>query len=234
MKTLTRRICLAVLLFLPPALQAQTPDLEEVLDRLVVAYGGEENLRKMDSMVQEWDMVAMMSKKHGSDIRGIEAPDRLMVKLTYPDKVERRMLSGNEGLVAFNNDHLSMASDAQRDAMRLQLMRLYSPLMLREKADALTLKIEGDLCALSLTEHGVQADYLVDIETWRIGKVVGTLVIHGQSMKFLTEYSDFAFVEDVLVHRKENKYAGNVNTAMLSLRNVTFDADLDGSGIIAD
>ena len=176
----------------------------------------------------------MMSKKHGSDMRGIQAPDRLMVKLTYPQKVERRMLNGTEALVAFNQDHVSPASDAQRDAMRLQLMRLYSPLVLRDKADDVTLSIEGDLCALTLIEHGVQADYLVDMETWRIGKVVGTLVIHGQSMKFLTEYSDFAFVEDVLVHRKENKYAGNVNTAMLSLRNVTFDADLDGSGIIAD
>jgi hypothetical protein len=56
---------------------------------------------------------------------------------------------------------------------------------------------------------------------------VGTLEIKGSEMQFLTEYSDFKFVDGALIHQKENKYAGGVNTAMLQLRRITFNAELD-------
>ncbi len=71
----------------------------------------------------------------------------------------------------------------------------------------------------------MRVDYLVNLDTWRIEKVAGTLNMGGQGMRFLTEYSDFEFVEGVLVHRKENKYAGNVNTAVLTLKDIRFDAE---------
>lgn len=222
---LTRILCLAALLVLPPVLQAQSLDRQAVLDKLVTAYGGEENLRRLDSVVQEWEMVALMSKRHGTDVRTIRIPGQLQVVLTYPEKVERRMLAGDVGRVSFNGGDSYPATEPQRDAMRLQLMRLYSPLVLRDRIDKVTLTIDGDLCALTLEEHGVRADYLVNLDTWRIEKVAGTLNMGGRDMRFLTEYSDFEFVEGVLVHRKENKYAGNVNTAVLTLKNIRFDAE---------
>ena len=46
-------------------------------------------------------------------------------------------------------------------------------------------------------------------------------------MRFRTEYSDFSFRDGVLVHGKENKFAGGVNTAVLTLRNITLNADLE-------
>ena len=229
--TLFSRIsALVLVLLLTPQLQAQVPDPATVLDRMIAAYGGEENLRKLDNAVQEWDMVAMMSKRHGTDVRHIRIPGQLMVELTYPQKVERRMLEGDTALVSFNGDHPYPATDPQRDAMRLQLMRLYSPLVLRDRIANITLTMEGELCALTLEEHGVRADYLVNLDTWRIEKVAGTLNMGGQGMRFLTEYSDFEFIDGVLVHRKENKFAGNVNTAMLSLKNLRFGSALEDSG----
>jgi len=111
--------------------------------------------------------------------------------------------------------------------MRLQLMRLYSPLVLGRKSGSVELVLEGEYCALSLVEFGVQADYLVNTDTWRIEKVVGTLAVGGKSIQFLTEYSDFKYVDGALVHQKENKYAGGVNTAVLQLRRITFNAEFD-------
>lgn len=108
-------------------------------------------------------------------------------------------------------------------------MRLYSPLMLRNKIDSLSLKEEGGLLALSLVERGVHVHYLVNKENWRIEKVAGSLIINGGEIQFLTEYSDFSVVEGVLVHHRENKFAGGVNTAMLQLRQITFDAHMDDS-----
>ena len=113
-------------------------------------------------------------------------------------------------------------------------MRLYSPLVLRDRSESIKLVVGGDFCALNLVENGVQAIYLVNQETWRIEKVAGVLKINGAEMRFLTEYSDFKFVDGVLVHQKENKYAGNVNTAKLSLRQITFDADLDDESFLPE
>lgn len=229
MKIMLRALSLFALLLFSQHVFSQDLDRHSVINRLIESYGGEENLRKLDSVVQEWDMVALMSKRHGKDIRGIQPPNRLMVKLSYPNKVERRILNGEEGLVLFDGREPQVATDPQRDAMRLQLMRLYSPLVLRSKIENITLTLEGEFCALTLLEHGVQADYLVNLESWRIEKVAGTLNMGGGDMQFITEYSDFEFVEGVLVHRQENKFAGNVNTALLKLRDFQFNANLDGN-----
>jgi hypothetical protein len=205
---------------------AQPLDVDTVLERLLASYGGEEKLRKLESQVQEWDFVALMGNRHGTDIRSVRAPDRLRVELSYPDKKETRILNGAAGHVVFNDTAPRVAAAAQRDAMRLQLMRLYSPLTLRKKRSALSLTVEGGFTALSLVENGLRADYLVNTDNWRIEKVVGTLNVNGAEMAFLTEYSDFRFRDGVLIHHKENKFAGGVNTAMLQLRNVTFEAEL--------
>jgi hypothetical protein len=224
--------CFAVLislLSLPYDVYPQPLDRESVLQKLIESYGGETNLRKLERMVQEWDMVAMMGNRHGKDVRSIRVPDQLKVELTYPDKTEIRILNGEKARVAFNNDPWRAASAPQQDAMRLQLMRLYSPLVLRDKGDSLKLMLDGEYCALSLVERGIRADYLVNQDTWRIEKVVGTLWINDTEMRFLTEYSDFKFVDGTLVHQRENKFAAGVNTAVLQLRNIEFNADLDDS-----
>ena len=41
-------------------------------------------------------------------------------------------------------------------------------------------------------------------------------------MHFVTEYSEFAMVDGVLVHHRENKYAGGTNTAVLKLKRIEF------------
>jgi len=202
------------------------PELDAVLDRMVEAYGGERNLHKLNDAVQEWDVHALRNDTQGSDVRSILIPAWLKVELTYPDKTETRVLNGNSAHVVFSGRSPADASPPQRDAMRLQLMRLYSPLVLRTKHDTLKLTIENNLCGLSLFENGLRVDFLVDMETWRIVKVLGTMTFGGMEMQFLTEYSDFRFRDGVLVPERENKYAGGVNTAVLKLRDVRFNAGL--------
>jgi hypothetical protein len=227
MKMSVRIICMVPLLLLAHSACAQSMDRASVLERIISAYGGESNLRKLDNVVQEWGFVALMGNRHGTDIRSIRIPGQLKVELRYPNKTETRILNGEQGYVLFDDRGVTPAAPPQRDAMWLQLMRLYSPLVLRDKSDAVSLEIDGEFCALSLLENGVRADYLVNQETWRIEKVVGTLSVNGTEMQFLTEYSDFKFVDGALVHQKENKFAGGTNTAKLQLRRITFDAQLD-------
>lgn len=213
---------------------SQEPDLKQVLGQIISAYGGEENLRKLETQIQEWDVVALMGNRHGTDLRTIRIPDQLKVELSYPDKTETRIVNGDAGLVIYGEKPARNAVWPQSGAMRLQLMRLYSPLVLRDRLDFLTLTVDGKFCAISLFEHGLRVDYVVNTDNWRIEKVVGSLGIQGSEMQFLTEYADFAFHDGVLVHQRENKFAGQVNTAVLRLRRMTLDVDLTDTDFLPD
>jgi hypothetical protein len=205
---------------------AQSPDLDTVLENIIASYGGEENLRKLDSQIQEWSIFAKMGNRHGIDFRTVRIPDQLKVELTYATKKETRIVNGDAGLVAYGNAPARAAVHPQLDAMRLQLMRLYSPLVLRAKLESLSLTVDGEFCVVTLFENGVRVDYVVNMDNWRIEKVVGSLAMQGGEMQFLTEYSDFTFHEGVLIHQSEDKFAGSVNTAVLKLRRITLDADI--------
>jgi outer membrane lipoprotein-sorting protein len=201
--------------------------IADVLEQMIEAYGGEENVRKLDSMVQEWDLLALTRNQQGSDKRSVRLPEQLKVELTYPDKQETRVLNGDSGYAIFDDRAPTAASAMQTGAMRLQLMRLYSPLTLRDKHDALELSNSDGYVVLTLREHGLQTDYVVSADTWHIVKVMGKLSVNGAAMRFVTEYSDHAMVDGVLVHRRENKWVGSMNTAVLRLKNIEVDAEFD-------
>lgn len=213
-------------LFVSSVAHAESMDIDTLLDRLIESYGGEANLRKLDNQIQQWDVVALKDGRHGTDVRAIAAPDKLRVQLTYPDKKEIRIINGDASYAGYGGEPESAVGRPQSDAMRLQMMRLYSPLILREKRDGLSLEAEGENHVLTLFEHGVRVDYLVNSKVWRIEKVTGGLAINGQEFRFVTQYSDFAFQDGVLVHRKENKFAGSVNTAILQLRQIALGTKL--------
>ena len=199
--------------------------LADVLENMITAYGGEANVRKLDHMVQEWDLLALMRNQQGTDRRSIQLPRQLKVELTYPDKQETRVLDGDAGYAIFDDREPAVASNMQRSAMQLQLMRFYSPLTLRERIDSLELSKTDEHLTLTLREEGLQADYVVDTETWYIVKVVGTLAVNGATMQFMTEYAEFAKVDGVVIHHRENKFVGATNTAVLRLRHVELAVD---------
>jgi hypothetical protein len=217
-----RLILVLLLLAISGPVFAGDRDVDGVLGKLIEVYGGEKNLRKLDSMVQEWDLLALMGNRPGSDIRSIDFGGRLKVELTYPDKQETRILDGDVGIAIFRGRSPAIATEMQRNAMRLQLMRLYSPLALRDRAASVRIDDAGDYLILTLREHGLATDYHVNTDNWHIDKVVGTLRINGGAMQFVTEYSEFAMVDGVLMHHRENKFAGGTNTAVLKLKRIEF------------
>lgn len=220
-------IVLSIAAWAPSSARADA--LGDVLDRMVATYGGEENLRKLDSMVQEWDLLALMRNQQGTDKRSIRLAGQLRVELTYPNKLETRLLDGDTAYAVFDARDPAPASDMQRAAMRLQLMRFYSPLTLHDRRDSLSLS-EGDgHVVLSLREGNLQTDYVVSTESWHIVKTVGRLAMNGAAMQFVTEYSEFSKIDGVLVHHRENKFVGGMNTAVLRLKRIEVDAELGDS-----
>ncbi len=224
-----RLISIVLALMIAAPASSQSDAVSKALERVISSYGGEENLQKLDSMVQEWELLALTRNQQGSDKRSIRLPEQLKVELTYPDKQETRVLNGDKGYAIFNDREPAVASPMQTSAMRLQLMRLYSPLTLRDKRDALELSRGDGYVTLTLREFGLEADYIVSTETWQIVKVVGKLSVNGAAMRFITEYSEFSMVDGVLVHHRENKYVGGMNTAVLRLQRITVDAEFDAN-----
>jgi hypothetical protein len=204
--------CRLIVLLLGLALSGHafcgSSDAANVLAKMITAYGGEKQLRRGDTMILDFG-------------------GRLKVELTYPDKHETRILNGDVGIAIYKGRPPAVVSEMQRDAMRLQLMRLYTPLTLRDRVDALGVSSSEDYIVLTLREHGLLTEYFVNSETWRIEKTVGTLHIRGMEMQFVTEYSEFAMVDGVLMHHRENKFAGGTNTAVLKLRNIEFGVKFD-------
>jgi hypothetical protein len=194
---------------------------------MMYTCGGETNLRKLDQVVREWSMVALMGVRHGRDGWSIRLPDQLSVELTYPRKEEIRILNGEAGYLLFRGREPAPAKLPQPDATRVQLVRLYSPLALGHRMENNKLTEEGVHLYLILLDSGLREEYVVNRENWRIGRVVGTLSAKGKDMNFLTEYSEFFVVEGVLMHHRENTYAGRVNTAILGLHKVVPDAECE-------
>ena len=212
-------LCVAILLT-TPALPAAELSKADVIEKLIHHYGGAENLRKLDNMSQSWTMATGAGKGAGTDVRQIAIPGRLRVELTYPDRREIRLLNGDRGYQVFDRGAPRVATTPLRDAMRLQLLRLYSPLMLQRRLASLQLLQEQDRLVLQLEEAGIRLEYGVDLRRWEITEVTGVLRMNGSDIRFLTRYSDFRMVDGVLVHHHEEKFAGNVPTASLDLQEI--------------
>jgi len=217
-----RMLVISVLMAVAGSALAE-PDLDQVLDRLVEHYGGAANLARLDRVTQRWAMTSGRGGPGGSDLRYVSLPDRLRVELTHPNRREVRVLVGDHGFQMFDGEEPRIAMAPLRDAMRLQLMRLYSPLTLQARRELLQLVTEGGGLTLRLEQAGIRIDYRVDTPQWVIASVTGTLSMNGAPMQFLTEYSDFRKVDGVLVHHHEDKFAGNVPTASLDLLEIRFE-----------
>ena len=201
------------------------PSVTEILDKMIASYGGAAALEKLNKPYeQRWQLTALTRNEKGTDHRTIALPDKLKIELTYPSKSETRILDGDQGEKIYDKSNRKAATGPGLDAMRLQRMRLYNPLLLQQRAAEIQadFQIEG-YYRLGLREARIVTIYYVNKESLLIDKVTGTLNMGGMSMTFLTEYHDYKPVEGVKMPHREVKFAGDVNTAKLRLISTQFN-----------
>ncbi len=202
------------------------PSTAEILDKMVASYGGAAALEKLNAPYkQEWALTAIArNNEKGSDHRTIDLPNKLKIELTYPSKSETRILDGAKGVKIYDQKNRRQATGPGLDAMRLQRMRLYNPLLLKQRQAEIQINFQDkDYYLLGLREENIFTLYYVNRKSLLIDKVKGTLSMGGMSMSFLTQYSDYKKVEGVMMAHKEVKFAGKVNTAELRLINTQFN-----------
>lgn len=201
---------------------------DQLFDEMIGAYGGLENLKKLDSYISVWDMEVRVRPQKGKAINFIDQAGKLRVELTYPDKTETRLVVGSKGYKGFNKGPLEEVTGPRLDSMKLQMMRLYSPLTLKNKAGVVVTEGNG-VKYITLKEGTITSVYHVNATTFMIEKVVGKLKMGPREMEFQTEYSDFKKVDGVLIHHRENKFAGGTNTAELFLKDVKLSVKHDAN-----
>ena len=214
------KVVLAAVLF-TAVLEAKGPDAKVVIDKMITAYGGEANLKKLNSYEQVWHIETKTSNKNGSDHRTVKMPGYLQTQLTYPDKTEIRTLKNGIGIKEFGKRKLEVKGP-MLDAMRLQLMRLFNPLILKSKIQGITTSEKDSFYIIYLSDGSITTEYFVSKKSFLIEKVVGRLKMGHNKMEFLTVYEDYKSENGVMIAHKEIKYAAKVNTAVMRLKATKF------------
>ena len=208
MKTVIK-ILLAVSLF-AIALHAQTPTRDVVVNKMIEAYGGEKSIKQLNNYEQFWHIETKTRDTNGTDTRAVHMPILLRTELVYPHKTEVRTLIKDYGTKQFGQKKVQ-AQGAMLDAMKLQLMRLFHPLVLKAKVSDITLSETPEHYVLDLKAGSISSEYFVSKKSYFIDKVVGHLKMGSQGMAFLTLYEDYTSLNGVMLPRREVKYAGDVN-----------------------
>ena len=175
----------------------------------------------MTSYRQTWNLFPTGSTYEGSDQREVILPHSLKTTVRLESRVETRFLSPQLKYTIINGKKENV-SGIKAKAMQLQLKRLYTPLILKQKATELKLEDYATHHALVLESKEDKVVYFVNKKNYAITQVTGFIHVHGQTITFDTLYTIFKKFDGVLMPTKEYKSANNVRTAILTLQSVDF------------
>ncbi|MCF6330446.1 MAG: hypothetical protein L3I99_02710 [Sulfurimonas sp.] len=214
------KILLMALLFFSVA-NAKELDKQLIINKMIDTYGGEEKLLQLLNYKQTWNIEFMSSDNSGFDKREIIMPDYLRTEIIYPNKTEIRVLNKNSAIKIFSGKTTPIKGP-MINAVKLQLMRLYSPLVLKSKLDNITVSQNSKQYIFELEKSGVKVEYIVSKKTLLIEKTIGRLQMGPQQLEFLTKYEEYKSVNGVMVPHKEIKFVGSLNTAVMTLDKNSF------------
>ncbi len=213
------------------SIRAQKPQhlgIEQVVSRVIQAYGGEKAMRAVHGFHASGNQWATQSEQPIRVERWFGRPDRLRLELAYPDHHETRITSGALGWSGSRVDDVESANPLKLQAMRLQTARLDLPLRLLEERDAIVWRGkdgEGRAVLRIPIDTGLHIDYHVDLTTYRITRM--TMGMEGPpAMEFAADYDQFREIDGVLVPFKEITYAGSTVTSTCQM--IDFEWNPDG------
>ncbi len=222
--------CLVLLAAMSASRAGQPAAVADVVAQVVKAYGGEKKLRSVTGYHASGEQWAAMSNQTIQAERWFGRPDRLRLKLAYPDHTEIRLTDGSAGWSGSSDDSLEPANPMKLMAMRLQSVRLDVPLRLLEQQaniQAMEADAVGRIVLRLTIEEGLHIDYHIDPNSFRITRAV-TAMEAPQPMEFAADYDKFKKVDGILVAMKETTYAGETLTSKLELRRFDWNPkDLD-------
>ena len=187
------------------------------------AYGGEGNLRRVNSFRAEGVITAVVDRSVGETVRWFERPDRLRIELRYPERGEVRLTDGPRGWVGRDDRDLTPAPEPLLGAMRLQTARLDLLLRLKEEIATLVLMApdgEGRPVLRGFLDEALTLDYHIDGKSHRVEHVTLRMAGAPEIVSFEVAYEGFRWVEGVLFPFKETTFTNGEKTAEVRIRNL--------------
>lgn len=208
------------ILFLAASLNA-SQSKEEVIDKMIEVSGGEEKLSQLKVYEQFWHIQTKNNEMNASDYRMVITPSYLRSKLTYPDRVEIRILDKNNGTVMVNGA-IFKAVDSALDLIKLKQMRIYTPLQLKDTIDNVELTSDEENNILSLKLNGIEVNYFVSKKNHLIEKTTGNINIDSKKVEYKTLYEDYRNFNGVMLPYREVKFEDGINTETYRLQETRF------------
>lgn len=199
---------LAALLFTLLAFPLFAADLDRVVDGVIKTYGGAAAWKNVKSIAESGSITSAMGG-HGSMTRTWHRDRRLRVEIAYPDHTETRVLDGASG-----THNGQPVNGPPLDAMTLQWGRLAIPALLidfRPHLRDLGMREGLRLIEIPLTDT-LTIMAAIDPKTFHIVRSASKGTGGGQTIEFVTEYSDLRKSGGLLIAFTEENYAQRMKT----------------------
>lgn len=225
----------ALLFFLPVSARADTT-AQQVVAKVMQAYGGQAAVEQIKSVCAKGRIIAYAFNAHGSYSYCLAMGRKLRVDIGYTRYSEHRVLNGHRVKVQQGEEGPKVLSGGPNyrsvvyQYEQLSLPRaLLSPTVRvlydgREQyrgrpADVLSLQAEGS---------PVLKVY-VDSSSGRMVKTSGIIQMGGAQMVLSSEYDDFRKVGNTIFPFKLTNYAGGEKIAETTIKSYELNSKLDGS-----
>ncbi|GEJ58998.1 hypothetical protein [Anaeromyxobacter diazotrophicus] len=227
MRTPLRPVALAVLAacLAAPHPAAAGERVEQLVARVLDAYGGRAALERARIVRQEGTVTSLMHPGAGHLVRLLQRPASLRVEIAYPGApVEVRVVHGGHG----DRGGVEVTGTPAHAAMVLQAARLALPLALAEPGARVADRgeLERDdrrVRALALAlPGGLEVVAEIDPASGRILRSTGAVPVPGAGgrIEFATVYSEWKRVGGVLFAFHEENWARGRHTGDTSLQKV--------------
>ncbi len=187
-----------ILLLWLAALSGQPVPLDDLIAKVLRAYGGAAAWSQVTSFRQTGRVIPAMRPDEGKLTREWQRPDKLRVEIVYPTNTEVRVVDGDHG-----TQNGKEATGMGLEAMRLQAARLSLPLLLEQKKSSLR---SGGTNAIEIP---LAPPMTLTIEVDPASGHILKSISKAAGVEFTTNYSDFRTVDGLLfAFREENSAQG--------------------------
>jgi hypothetical protein len=216
MRLLTRLTFLVVLPVFLLSCSAHVPPSQQIAklrDNILDAYGGRARLSQIQSLAAEGSITAIVREDTGVYRRAWRRDGKLFVDIQYTKSRETRILNGQRALRSVDG-RLEDVSGPGAAAMIYQYNELSMPFALLDESAQIENRgrelINGvEVRTLRYTDkEGNSLDLFVNDLTHRIVMTTGSFSVEGQKTTLSSEYTNFRFVDGILLPFKIVNYAG--------------------------
>jgi hypothetical protein len=197
----------AALLFTLLAVPVFAYDFDRLVDNVIAEYGGAKSWKSVKTIDETGSITSM--RGHGAMTRTWRRTHDLRVEIAYSDHTEVRDLNGDHG-----THNGKAVTGPPLDAMTLQWARLAIPLLLIEqRADVRDLGTREGLRLIEITlSNTLTVIAAVDPKTFHIVRSASKGTGGGQTIEFVTEYSDLRKADGLLIAFSEENFAQGMKT----------------------